>query len=90
MEEQNGHNRPSRLDRVEAIIEALANRQQLIEDEFARLLRAQVVTVDEVEKLKRRTEEKFQQLAESQKRVDDSMSVLIQTVDEMIRGRKHE
>jgi peptidoglycan hydrolase CwlO-like protein len=36
----------SRLDRIEAILEAGAARQADIEDEFRRLLRAQVVVVD--------------------------------------------
>ena len=36
----------SRLDRIEAILEAVATRQADIEDEFRRLLRAQVVVVD--------------------------------------------
>ena len=36
-----------RLDRIEGIIEATASRQGEIEDEFARLLKAQVVMHDE-------------------------------------------
>jgi len=44
-DQDNGHGK-SRLDRIEGIIETLAGRQALIEDEFARLLKAQVVMVD--------------------------------------------
>jgi seryl-tRNA synthetase len=76
MADTNGANSPDRLDRIEGIIEALADRQHLIEDEFVRLLRAQVVTVDGVENLKRRTEEKFQALAEAQKHADKRMEEL--------------
>ena len=39
-EETNGQNGKSRLDRIEGIIEALAARQHLIDDEFVRLDRA--------------------------------------------------
>jgi hypothetical protein len=82
--ETNGHNNPDRLDRVEGIIEALANRQHIVEDEFARLLRAQVVTVDIVEKLSH----KMDALVEAQKHADQRMDALILTVDEIVRGRK--
>jgi len=91
-EETNGQNGKSRLDRIEGIIEALANRQYLIEDEFARLLRAQVVSADEYEKLKIKTEQKFQQVADAQRRTDEALQALAEaqtalmgTVDEIIR-----
>jgi hypothetical protein len=89
----NGHNSPDRLDRIEGIIEALANRQQLIEDEFARLLRAQVVMADHMNQI----DVSLKQLAEAQrlteeqmKHTDGRMDALILTVDEVIRGRKRE
>src|SRR5947207_1065915 len=98
MADSNGRNGSERLDRIEGIIEALANRQPLIEDEFARLLRAQVVTVDVVEKLTEKidalaevqkvTERKIQELADAQKHADQRMDALILTVDEIIRGRE--
>jgi hypothetical protein len=91
MAQGNGSGGSDRLDRVEGIIEALANRQQLVEDEFARLLRAQVVTVDVVEKLGH----KVDALADAQKITDQkiremahSLDSLILIVDEIIRGRK--
>jgi len=37
-DQDNGHGK-TRLHRIEGIIEVLANRQALIEDEFARLLK---------------------------------------------------
>ena len=91
MAETNGHNNPDRLDRVEGIIEALANRQHIIEDEFARLLRAQVVTVDVVDKLGNKVDalaDVMKQMAEAQKHADQRLDALIVTVDEIIRGRK--
>jgi len=84
MAETNGHNSPDRLDRIEGIIEALANRQQLVEDEFARLLRAQVVMADHMNQI----DVTLKQLAEAQRHTDQRMDALILTVDEIIRGRK--
>ena len=53
----NGHNQAEneRLDRVERIMVALAGRQELIEDEFSRLLKAQVVLQDSQRARKRRS-----------------------------------
>ncbi|MFN0171868.1 MAG: hypothetical protein ACKV22_36100 [Bryobacteraceae bacterium] len=85
-EADNGGNSPGRLDRIEAIIEALANRQALIEDEFSRLLKAQVVTVDTVQQLAKEIGE----LREAQKHTDERMNALISVVDDLVRGRRLE
>ena len=66
----NGSNNPDRLDRVEGIIEALADRHHLIEDEFARLLRAQVVMGDALTKVV----EAQAKLAEAQARMADAQA----------------
>ncbi|MBI4875230.1 MAG: hypothetical protein HY822_11415, partial [Acidobacteria bacterium] len=62
----NGSDASARLDRIEAIIEVPATRQADIEDEFSRLLRAQVVIVGSVRKL-----------ADSQRHADERMNALI-------------
>jgi len=83
MSSTNGGN--PRLDRIEGIIEALANRQNLIEDEFSRLLKAQVVMGDHLNKL-----------AEIQVKTaaahdawkidhDERMTALIKIMDELVR-----
>lgn len=82
MVETNGSD-GGRLDRIEGIIEALANRQHLIEDEFARLLKAQVLMADHMERLTAKVET----LAEVQKHTDDRMNALIGVVDDLARRR---
>ena len=74
-----------RLDRIEGIIEALANRQNLIEDEFSRLLKAQVVMVDHMNKL---TEAQRQTAAAHDERMrdtDERLNALIKIVDDLVR-----
>jgi hypothetical protein len=95
MAETNGSNGPDRLTRVEVIIEALADRQHLIEYEFARLLRAQVVMGDQLDQMaaqavaaKTKSDEEFAALRAAQKHADERMDALVMTVDEIIRGRK--
>ena len=90
MAETNGHNGPDRLTRVEGIIEALADRQHLIEGEFARLLRAQVVMGDQLNQLTAQSAVEFAALRAAQKHADERMDGLILTVDQIIRGRKPE
>ena len=84
----NGGANPTRLDRIEKIIEVLANTQADLQQDVKILVRAQVVMSDDIERLKRRTEEKFQELAAAQKHTDQRMDALIITVDEIVRGRK--
>ena len=48
---ENGHgHQESRLDRIERIIEVVASRQADVEEEFARLLKAQIVLQDNLGK----------------------------------------
>ncbi len=70
----NGH---SRLDRIEAILETVATRQSDMEDEFRRLLRAQVVVVDTMGQL---AAEQVK-LAEQQRNTEEALNSLITTVD---------
>ena len=77
MADTNGHNNSDRLDRVERIVEALANTTADLQQDVKILLRAQVVM-----------SEALTNLAEAQKQSDARMDALILTVDEIIRGRK--
>ena len=79
-DQDNGHGK-TRLDRIEGIIEALANRQALIEDEFVRLLKAQVVMVDTMNNLG----ELQRQADERQRQADERLNALIAIVDDLIR-----
>jgi len=85
-----------RLDRIERIVEVIANVQRDMQQEHQLLLRAQVVDADEIQQLKKETELKFQALAESQQklteaqhRLDDALMALMGTVDEIIRHPKN-
>jgi exonuclease VII small subunit len=79
MADTNGHNSPDRLDRLERIVEVLANTQIDIQQDVKILIRGQVVMGEALTKL-----------AEAQKHTDQRMDALILTVDEIIRGRKRE
>ena len=78
----------SRLDRIEAILEAVATRQADIEDEFRRLLRAQVVVVDTMgqlaaEQVKLAAEQV--KLSEQQRNTEEDLNALISIVDDIVR-----
>jgi hypothetical protein len=83
MSGQNGGN--PRLDRIEGIIEALANRQNLIEDEFSRLLKAQVVMADHMNKLAETQRQTAAAHDERMRDTDDRLNALIKIVDDLVR-----
>jgi hypothetical protein len=84
MEETNGSNSPTRLDRIERIVEVFADTMADMQSDVKILLRGQIVIGDALEKLIVRMDK----LAEAQQHTDERMSALILTVDEIIRGRK--
>lgn len=75
----NGHSQDDkgRLDRIEGIIEALATRQADLEDEFARLLKAQIVIGDETGRFIKETRLSIAKLAEAQAATDERLNALI-------------
>ena len=86
----NGSSDPTRLDRIERIIEVLATTQMDMQQDLKIVLRAQVVMTDLMEKLTARVgtlAEQMEQLAEAQKHTDQRMDALIVTVDEIVRKR---
>ena len=76
-QDTNGSNDPTRLDRIERIVEVLANSQADMQHELIILTRSQVVMGEAIT-----------QLAEAQKHTDQRMDALNLIVDELIRGRK--
>jgi hypothetical protein len=78
----NGHD-PGRLDRLEGLVESLLNRHIEFEDEHKRLLTAQVVLTDRMDRL----DQRLDRLAEIQAEGAQRMNVLISIVDEVIRKR---
>ena len=83
MEEQNGSSGPSRLDRIESLMDRLAAHRLMFRDEHRTLLTAQVLLTDRMDKLTGT----MQELAESQKHTDERMGILIHMMDEFIRKR---
>jgi hypothetical protein len=80
--EPNGHKNP-RMDRLENLMELLITDHLAFSDEHKKLLAAQVVLTDRLEKLA----VSVQELREVQKHTDERMSALIITVDGLIRNR---
>ncbi len=70
-----GHD-PTRLDRLEALLEVLVNRHLEFEQEHKQLLTAQVVLTDRVDKI-----------TELQLETTEKLNALISIVDEFIRNR---
>ena len=96
----NGHNQDemSRLDRIEGIIEALANRQVALEEDHRRLLTAQIVIGDETAKFIKETRAgmtevraSIARLAEAQAHTDERLNALIdyfqRHLDDHARGK---
>ena len=83
-QDTNGGNDPTRLDRIERIIEVLANTQSDMQHDLQILTRSQVAMGEAITKVA----EGLAELAEVQKHTDERMDALILTVDEIIRGRK--
>ena len=81
MDQDNGS---GRLDRIERIVEVLANSQAQIEQEFRRLLTAQVLLTD----AQRQTEEKLNALADAQRQTEEKLNALIGVVDGWIREQR--
>jgi len=71
---------PGRLDRLEGLVETLAARRLEFEQEYKRLLIAQVVLTD-------RIDERLDRVAELQAEGAQRMNALIAIVDEVIRKR---
>lgn len=83
-------NSQSRLDRMERLMNLLIEDHVRFDDEHKRLLIAQVVLTDRVDKLAIQADKTFvalKELAESQKHTDERLNALISVVDDLVRGR---
>jgi len=93
---QNGHNNP-RLDLLEKLMDLLITDHLTFTDEHKKLLTAQVVLTDRLERLamsvqelrdaQKATDEQIKATDEQIKATDERMSALIVTVDHLIRNR---
>jgi hypothetical protein len=79
--EQNGHSNP-RLDRLEHLMELLITDHLTFSDEHKKLLTAQVVLTDRLDKLAVSVVE----LREAQKHTDERLNALIAVVDGLVRN----
>ncbi len=79
MGEQNGDN--PRLKRIEEHIEVIFQIQRDMQQEHQLLLRAQVVQGEEWSEMKKRTDEKFQAMAEAGARMEDALTAMMGTLD---------
>jgi hypothetical protein len=92
--DQNGHGK-SRLDRLEGLMELLINDHLKFSDEHNKLLTAQVLLTDRVDKLavtvqelveaQKRTNVEMKELREGLNELKDRMNALITVVDGIIR-----
>jgi hypothetical protein len=85
MSESNG---TARLERLEKIVEVIANVQHDMQQDHQVLLRAQIVMTDQLGKFIKETNQRFADLAAAQQRMDDALTALMGTVDEIIRSRR--
>jgi hypothetical protein len=84
MEQNNELNKSSRLDRMEAVLQEIANMRRLSEDDFAFLLRARELLTDQV-KDSSQVDERFRALADSERRMEAALKALMVTVQTVLR-----
>jgi len=77
-EETNGANSPSRLDRIERIVEVLANTTADLQQDVKILLKAQIVMGEHMR-------EGFSRLTEAQLHTEERLNALIAVVDGIVR-----
>lgn len=89
MDEQNGKGL-SRLDRMEGLMQLLVDDHLKFSDEHNRLLTAQILLTDRMDRLTEAMQQlavSQKELAEQQKHTDARMDALIVVVDDLIRKR---
>ena len=84
-EETNGANSPSRLDRIERIVEVLANTTVDIQQDVKILLEAQVVMGEQMREGFAKLTESFARLTEAQQHTEERLNALIVVVDGIVR-----
>jgi len=90
-QDSNGSSDPTRLDRIERIVEVIANTQADMQHELIILTRSQVTmgeTITNMGGAITKVADGLAELAEAQKHTDQRMDALILVVDELVRGRK--
>ena len=85
MADSNGNNSSDRLDRIERIVEVLANTQADRQQDIKNLYRSQVVMGEAINTLSAEMKQGFAELREAQQHTDDRLNTLIDVVDKWIR-----
>ena len=84
-EETNGSHSPSRLDRIERIVEVLANTVVDMRSDIQVLMRSQVLMSESLEKLTARVD----RLAESQQRAAEAQERLAEAQERLAEAQLH-
>jgi hypothetical protein len=74
-----------RLTRLEEFVEVLANEHIQFAEEHKRLLTAQVVLTDRMDKLAQHTDESLKKLADAQAQTEERMGILMRMMDDWIK-----
>ena len=77
-----------RLDRIEGIIEATASRQGDIEDEFVRLLKAQVVMQDETNRAAKASNARMDRIELTLAEAGDKINALVSLMDQHLHEHR--
>ena len=85
MPESNGNNSSDRLDRIERIVEVLANTQADMQQDIKNLYLSQVAMGEAINTLSAEMKQGFAELREAQQHTDDRLNTLIDVVDKWIR-----
>jgi hypothetical protein len=83
-------NGQSRLDRTEGLMNLLMEDHVRFDEEHKRLLTAQIVLTDRIDKLAievAKTSVAVREVSESQKHSDERLNTLIAVVDDLVRKR---
>ena len=75
---------PTRLDRIEGLVEVLVNRHIEFEEEHKKLLIAQGVLTDRLDKLAASTQEGFAEHKQAMRDFDERLNALIAVVDGLV------
>ena len=83
-------NGSARLDRLEGLMAMLIEDHVQFREEHKKLLTAQVVLTDRLDRFITATDQKIRDLAEAGKHTDERLNALITIVDGIVRNRPQE
>ena len=87
--ENGGEHYSERLDRIEGILEATASRQGEIEDEFIRLLKAQVVMQDDLNRSTKASNARMDRIEQTLSEATDKINALVSLMDQHLHDHRN-